>query len=413
MRILTGKAAEAKVASLADRKSRLADVEPRVSRIVNGVRKKGDAALRRYAAKWDGLSPGEPLRVADVEIEAAWKMAPASLRTSLHHAARNIRRYCESQRPREWRLNYCGISLGQLVRPIESVGCYVPGGRYPLLSTLLMTVIPAQVAGVEQIRVVSPSPGLELLAAAGLLGVREFYRVGGAHAIAALAYGTSTIPRVDKIVGPGNRYVTAAKKLVSFDCAIEFLAGPTETLILSSSGRPEFIAADLVAQAEHDPEALAIYITTSQTLAKRVLEQTARLACENTTAQESLRRNGTALVASSRPQALAWVNQIAPEHVTVEPKDLPLIRNAGSVFVGDYSAQAAGDYASGANHVLPTAGSARFRGGLHVLDFVKLIAVQQLSSRALQSIARTVTCLAGAEGLTAHAESIRLRCKVA
>jgi histidinol dehydrogenase len=218
---------------------------------------------------------------------------------------------------------------------------------------------------------------------------------------------------VEKIVGPGNRYVTAAKKLVCFDCPIEFLAGPTETVIFSTTGKPEFIAADLVAQAEHDPEALAILITTSRRLADSVVGHTSRLAGENTTAQLALRRNGLALVTSSRRQALAWVNQIASEHVTVEPEDVPLIRNAGSVFVGDYSAQAAGDYASGANHVLPTAGSARFRGGLHVLDFVKLIAVQQLSSRALRSISKTVTCLADAEGLRAHAESIRLRCNVA
>jgi histidinol dehydrogenase len=297
-----------------------------------------------------------------------------------------------------------------VVKPLESVGCYVPGGRYPLVSTVLMTVIPAQVAGVKNIRVVSPNPSAEVLGAAAMLGVGEFYRVGGAQAIAALAYGTESIPRVDKIVGPGNAYVTAAKKLVSFDCAIDFLAGPTEALIVSDSGNPDFIAADLVAQAEHDVESLAVFVTTSRKLAQAVSLSVARLAQGNRIAEESLGRRGAILVAASRKQAREWANRMAPEHITIAADDLPFIENAGSIFVGDYSAQAAGDYASGPNHVLPTSGQARFRGGLSVSDFVKVVTVQKLSRAGLRKIAPAIECLADAEGLPGHANSVRVRC---
>jgi histidinol dehydrogenase len=273
-----------------------------------------------------------------------------------------------------------------------------------------MTVIPAQVAGVRRVCVVSPQTRAEVLAAAGMLGVSEFYRVGGAQAIAALAYGTKTIRRVDKIVGPGNSYVTAAKKLVSFDCSIDMLAGPTEVVIVSDSGRPDFIAADLVAQAEHDPEALAIFITTHRELAEQVAGCVTTVVRRNEIARQSLQRRGAVLLASDRHQALEWANQIAPEHITVEASDLPLVRNAGSIFVGDYSPQSAGDYASGPNHVLPTGGAARFRGGLSVIDFVKQITVQKLTRPGLRQIAPVVMALAEIEGLRAHAESVRVRC---
>jgi histidinol dehydrogenase len=274
-----------------------------------------------------------------------------------------------------------------------------------------MTTIPAQVAGVKSIRVVSPKPSTEVLAAAAMLGVREFYRVGGAQAIAALAYGTDSIPKVDKIVGPGNAYVTVAKKLVSYDCAIDFLAGPTESVVMSYVGVPEFIAADLVAQAEHDPEALAVFITTSRELARSVRLSAAKLAKGNRTAVESLRERGAILVAASQDEARDWANRLAPEHITVDADDLPFIQNAGSIFVGNYSAQAAGDYASGPNHVLPTSGQARFRGGLGVTDFMKIITVQQLSADGLRRIAPAIEGLAKAEGLQAHARSIRVRCE--
>jgi histidinol dehydrogenase len=411
MRIVSGRGADALVERLAARGSRLSGLEPQVRKIVESVRRGGDRSLRRYAERWDGLAAKQSLRVSEDEMAAAWGTVPPKLRKALRQAAQTIRRFCEWQKPASWMRARDGISLGQIVRPLESVGCYVPGGRYPLVSTLLMTVIPAQVAGVKKIRVVSPKPSAEVLAAAAMLGVGEFYRVGGAQAIAALAYGTPSIPRVDKIVGPGNAYVTVAKKLVSFDCAIDFLAGPTEAVVLSDSGVPEFIAADLVAQAEHDPETLAVLITTSRELARSVKVAATQTAKGNPTAQKSLRARGAILIAVSREQAREWANRIAAEHITVEAEDLPSIRNAGSVFVGDYSAQAAGDYASGPNHVLPTSGQARFRGGLSVADFVKVITVQQLSAAGLKRIAPAIECLAAAEGLPAHARSIRVRCE--
>jgi histidinol dehydrogenase len=409
MRILTGGAAEARVRTIAARATRLEEVEPRVRRVVDDVRRGGDRALRRYAAQWDGLGAKDPLRVSEKQIVTAWRGASPQLRRALKRAAANIRQFCEWQKPHKWRRSRDGISLGVLVRPLESVGCYVPGGRYPLVSTLLMTVIPAQVAGVKNIRVVSPNPRPEVLAAAGMLGVKEFYRVGGAQAIAALAYGTESIPRVDKIVGPGNAFVTAAKKLVSFDCAIDMLAGPTEAAVVSDDGNPRFIAADLVCQAEHAPDTLALFITSKRRMADAVAACVKDAAEENPIAHESLAKSGAILVARSHQQALDWANQIASEHITVARKDVAFIQNAGSVFVGDYSAQAAGDYASGPNHVLPTGGAARFRGGLSVMDFVKLIAVQELSARGLRKIAPTVQTLALTESLRAHAESVRIR----
>ena len=410
MRVLAGRAAEKRVEQLAGRASRLDAVEPQVRRIVADMRRNRDRALMKYTRKWDGLRPGQSLRVAPAEIRAAWKAASPDLRSALERAAANIRRFCEWQKPVEWMKKNDGISLGQLVRPLDSVGCYVPGGRYPLPSTLLMTVIPAQVAGVPEIRVVSPTPRPETLAAAALLGVTEFYRVGGAHAIAALAYGTRSIARVDKIVGPGNLYVTAAKKMVAFDCAIDFLAGPTEVVIVAESGEDEFIAADLVAQAEHDPETLPVFITSSRYLSERVASCATEIAKSNVIARQSLAVNGVVLLARSHAQALEWANLIAPEHITVAREDVASVRSGGSVFVGGYSPQAVGDYGSGPNHVLPTAGAARYRGGLSVLDFLKVITVQELSSAALRRIAPVVVRLAEAEGLRAHAESVRLRC---
>ena len=245
----------------------------------------------------------------------------------------NIRRYCEWQKPQEWRHEiHPGVCVGQLVRPLESVGCYVPGGRYPLPSTLLMTVIPAQVAGVPQIRVVSPRPAQATLAAAAFLGVREFYRVGGAQAIAALAYGTESIPRVNKIVGPGNRYVTAAKKLVAFDCAIEFLAGPTEAVFISEQGDPVFIACDLVAQAEHDPDALCVLITSSRGLAKAVQAEVQRRTRANPIAAESLSRRGAILLLTSLDQAVETANRIAPEHLTLPAALAPRFKTPARFF---------------------------------------------------------------------------------
>src|SRR5580658_1402718 len=415
MRVVSGRQAVETLERLAARGARFKELEPRVRRIIGAVRNDarsgGERSLRRYAERWDGLAAAQPLRVSAEEMAVAWRAIAPGLRKSLRQAAQNIRRFCKWQMPRDWSRTRSGRRLGQLVRPLSSVGCYVPGGRYPLVSTVLMTVIPAQVAGVKNIRVVSPRPSAEVLAAAAMLGVPEVYRVGGAQAIAALAYGTSSIASVDKVVGPGNSYVTVAKKLVSFDCAIDFLAGPTEAVVLSDSGVPGFIAADLVAQAEHDAEALVAFITTSRELARAVKTSVVGLTKGNATAHKSLRARGAILIAASREQAREWANRIAPEHLTVSTEDLRFVQNAGSVFVGDYSAQAAGDYASGPNHVLPTAGQARFRGGLSVVDFVKVVTVQQLSAAGLKGIAPAIECLADAEGLPAHARSIRVRCE--
>ena len=285
-----------------------------------------------------------------------------------------------------------------------------PGGRYPLPSTLLMTVIPAQVAGVQRIVVASPNPAPEILAAAAMLGITEFYRVGGAQAIAAFAYGTETISAVDKIVGPGNAYVTAAKKLVAFDCAIDMLAGPTEIVVTSEKGKPDWIAADLVAQAEHDPDALAIFVTTTATLARIVVGEVKRQSRSNPTARESIRRNGVAIVARTADEAHQITNRLAPEHLTVDSEaDLAWVRNAGSVFIGPYSAQPLGDYISGPNHTLPTSGLARVRGGLSVADFLKVITVQEYSLTACGDSVPQLSLLAEAEGLHGHAEAIRAR----
>lgn len=409
MRELAGSKAAAQVEALANRVGRLESVEPAVRAILADVRRNGDRALLKMASRWDGLQKGQALRVSEKEMQTALKSMPADLVDSMRQAVANIRRFAQWQLPKSWTRGSGGVRAGQMVLPLQSVGCYVPGGRYPLPSTLLMTVIPAQVAGVERICVVSPQPRPETLAAAALLGVKEFYRVGGAQAVAALAYGTASVPPVNKIVGPGNLYVTAAKKQVAFDCAIDFLAGPTEALVVQHSGRADYIASDLVAQAEHDSEAGCVFITTSRRLAQRVDREVTERSKDNPTARESLQRNGVILLATSRTEAMQWANRIASEHLTVEERDLPLVRNAGSVFASAHSAQAAGDYIVGPNHVLPTAGIARSRGGLTVLDFVKVITVQNLSQQGIRRVAPAAIRLAEAEGLAAHAASLRVR----
>jgi histidinol dehydrogenase len=389
----------------------LDSVMPAVRRIVDSVRKQGDRALLRYAAQFDGLSGADALRVTTADMKGAWDSLGPRLRDALTTAAAQIRGFARRQHPQSWsRSPVPGLTTGQLVRPLGSVGCYVPSGRHPLPSTLLMTAIPAQVAGVERIVVVSPKPAPETLAAAHLLGISEFYRAGGAQAVAALAYGTDTIARVDKIAGPGNLFVTAAKRLVAFDCAIDMLAGPTEIVVTSNRGRPPDIASDLVAQAEHDPEALAVFITTRGDLASEVVAEVRRRVRNNAVAREALDRNGLVFIAASAAEARAITNRIAPEHLTVDAaSDLDWVQNAGSVFVGRWSAQAMGDYISGPNHTLPTGGLARLRGGLSVNDFIKLITVQQYSTEAFRTLGPKAELLAEAEGLTGHAQAIRTR----
>ena len=384
---------------------------PAVRRIVADVRKQGDCALLRYASQFDGLAGPAELRVTQDQMAAAWEETDPALREALSTAAEQIRGFAKKQMPASWNSSPCkGLRTGQLVRPLGSVGCYVPSGRHPLPSTLLMTAIPAQVAGVQRIVVVSPKPAPETLAAAHLLGITEFYRLGGAHAVAALAYGTGTINRVDKVVGPGNLYVTAAKRLVAFDCAIDMLAGPTEIVVTSELGQAADIASDLVAQAEHDPAALAIFITTRTDLAKEVITEVKLRSRNNAVAREALNRSGLAIVASNVNEARQITNRLAPEHLTVDAaSDLKWVQNAGSVFVGRWSAQPMGDYISGPNHTLPTGGMARVRGGLSVNDFVKLITVQEYSQRGLRTLGPQAALLAEAEGLVGHAAAIHIR----
>lgn len=386
-------------------------VLPAVKKIVGDVRRRGDRALLRYAAKFDGLADAGALSVTKEEMAAAWEATSAELQQALMTAAGQIRGFAVEQLPASWIAeDVPGLMTGQMVRPLSAVGCYVPSGRHPLPSTLLMTAIPAHVAGVQRIVVVSPKPARETLAAAHLLGVTEFYRLGGAHAIAALAYGTASIERVDKIVGPGNLYVTAAKRLVAFDCAIDMLAGPTEIVVTSERGRAEDIAADLVAQAEHDPEALAILITTNEELAKAVVAETKLLSAQNPVARVSLARNGLVILAGTVDEARELTNRIAPEHLTVDAvSDLDWVRNAGSVFIGRWSPQPMGDYISGPNHTLPTGGTSRVRGGLSVNDFVKLITFQKYDRQALGVLGPKAALLADAEGLTGHAATISAR----
>jgi histidinol dehydrogenase len=411
MRILKGAAAERYVRMLERRGSTdLTEVGPVVKRVVRTVRKEGDRALRRCAMKWDGLEKGEALRVSEDEMLAAWKSTDPELQDAIRDAAANIRQYCEWQKPPEWQREiYKGVCVGQVIRPLQSVGCYVPGGRYPLPSTLLMTVIPAQVAGVKEIRVVSPHPTQATLAAAAFLGVHEFYRIGGAQAVAALAYGTESIPRVDKIVGPGNRYVTAAKKMVAFDCAIDFLAGPTEAVFVSKGGKASYIAADLVAQAEHDADALCVFITPTPRLAKNVSKEVQRRISEISTARKSLSRRGAIIMCDSMEEAVEFSNRIAPEHLTLPEELLPLVENAGSIFLNEFTPQTAGDYTSGPSHVLPTGGMARVRGGLSVLDFARIVSVQQVSEAGLRRIGPSAITLAKAEGLIGHVQSLQVR----
>ncbi|QHS51956.1 histidinol dehydrogenase [Edaphobacter sp. 12200R-103] len=408
----TAKSAAALIASIERRGAvNTAKVEPVVRRILADIQKNGDTALHKYAAKFDGLPKKQPLLVTREEMRAAWEETAPELQAAMMIARGNILAFAEAQLPQEWSFDATdGVKTGQIVRPLSSVGCYVPGGRYPLPSTLLMTATPAQVAGVERIVVCSPKPVRETLAAAYLAGVTEFYRIGGAQAIAALAYGTDTIAPVDKIVGPGNLFVTAAKTLVSTQCGIDMPAGPTEIVVTSERGYAPGIAADLVAQAEHDPETLAILITSNEKLANDVADEVKLQAKSNKIAKQSLAAQGAIFITQTVEEARELTNRLAPEHLTVDSaSDLKWVQNAGSVFVGDYAPQSMGDYVSGPNHVLPTGRVGRVRGGLSVLDFVKIITVQDYTRKGLGKLGPHAIALATAEGLTGHAESVRVR----
>ena len=390
------------------RKTRLLnDAAAVVAPIIADVRDRGDAALLDYARKYDGF-------VGDtVLIEPKGVLLP-DFEKAIDHAARNIREFAQQQLPLDKMTTFSdGRRLGQVVRPIASMGAYVPAGRYPLPSTLLMTIIPAQVAGVPITCVACPRPSIEILGTAAKLGVSKFFCMGGAQAIAAFAFGTETVPRVERIVGPGNAYVAAAKKLISGDCAIDFIAGPSEVLIIAEDGNPAWIAADMLAQSEHDVDASAILLTTSESLAHAVQAEIETQLCDLSTAptaRASIDNNGAIVLCETIEQALDFSDSLAPEHLVLHDASwLPGITNAGSVFLGPFSPEAAGDYASGPNHVLPTSGQARLRGGLSAADFVKVISVQELSAHALNELVPTITTIARAEGLEAHARSVEVR----
>ena len=385
------------------------ETEQRVSHIVADVRTNGEAALLRYAREFDHLEG--PIEISRKEMQTSAKTVPARVRTAIRVAAKNIRAVAKRQVPRGWKVRVgAGLTVEQRIVPLDRVGCYVPGGRYPLPSTVLMTAIPARVAGVKEVIAVCPKPDAVVMAAALEAGVSRFFRIGGAQAIAALAYGTASVPRVDKIVGPGNRYVAAAKAQIAADCGIDFYAGPTEIVIVATRGPAEWIAADLIAQAEHDPDARAVLITTSRALANKVGAAVDAAMPPTGPAAESIRAHGGIIVTRSKSEAIALANEAAAEHLVVDDDRMAAkVRCAGSLFVGAWSAQVAGDYAIGSNHVLPTAGAARGRGGLSAADFVRQITVQRLTQKGLEQIGPAVIDLATAEGLLAHAESIAVR----
>lgn len=408
-------ATETTLMTLREREDRAA--QRVAARIVGDVRTRGDVALNEWSRKLDGIELSrEELWVSRAEMAAAKKRTGRDFLRAVDHAAENVRRVAERQMPGEWSLRVePGVRIRQIVRPIESIGCYIPGGRFALFSTLVMTVVSAQVAGVRRIVAACARSNTELLAAADLLGVTCLARIGGAQAIAALAHGTKRIARVDKIFGPGNRYVTAAKQIVSGDCAIDLPAGPTEAIVLTDRGNPRWIAADLLAQAEHAPDAASYLVTTSRELALQVQQEVAtqlKALSKDNPAQISCEKAGAILLAKSEKEAVAFVNRFAPEHLSLPEGNnglLDQIHSAGTVFIGSLSAQPLGDYASGSNHVLPTGGWARRRGGLSANDFVKCITVQTIDPRGFRRLAGDVQALARAEGLLAHASAVEVR----
>ena len=409
MRIVSSSNRRAVAELLSATRIRDRKTESRANEIVSRVRRQGDTALTRYARDLDGLTGS--IEVPRRSWESESRSVARDVRKAIAAAARHIRSVSKRQVPKGWRHHVApGLSVEQRVVPLSRVGCYVPAGRYPLPSSLLMTAIPARVAGVADVVVCCPRPDATVFAAAIEAGVDRLFRIGGAQAIAAMAYGTATVPRVDKIVGPGNRWVSAAKSLVSADCGIDFYAGPTEILIVATSGQARWIAADLLAQAEHDPDARAVMITTNRGLAERVAAEVDRQMPGGGPAKQAVARHGGIVLCRSANEAIDLANSAAAEHVVVGTEALARrITNAGAIFIGGWTAQVAGDYAIGSNHVLPTAGAARHRGGLNAADFVKLVSVQRVTRRGLNKIANTVTMLARAEGLEAHARSIEAR----
>lgn len=403
---------------IAGRRKGLEDVREKVQEIIAAVRQRGDSALLEFARKYDSTGTLS-LRVGEEEFEAAYEEVDSELVESLLEAEARITRYHELLKPRDLWLQEVepGILLGEKVTPLDRVGIYVPGRRAAYPSSVLMNAIPAKVAGVREICCCTPPPIHPLtLVALDVVGVREVFRAGGAQAVAAMALGTESIRKVQKIVGPGNVYVTMAKILLREEAEIDFPAGPSEIgIIADDSANPVFVAADILAQAEHDPEAACILITTSEPLAiavKKEIERQSAAMARAEILRESLNKSGY-LVTKDIDEAIREMDRVAPEHLSIQVSDpLPVlqrVRHAGAIFVGPFSPVACGDYASGTNHVLPTAGYAKVYSGLDVMHFCKRISVQQLTRDGLETLAGVVESLAEAEGLQAHAESVRVR----
>ncbi len=395
------------------RAARMSEAEQAVRPILDDVREKGDKALLGYARKFDNLTR-KSVAVPQAELAAAEARLTGEFKRAVKTSAKNVREYAKLQLPQAKRSEPApGLKLSQIVRPLETVAAYVPAGRYPLPSTVIMTLVPAVVAGVTNIMVCAPRGVDEIFGTAHMLGATHVFEMGGAHAIAAFAFGTKTVPRADRIVGPGNIYVAAAKKLLAGEVGIDFVAGPTEILIIAADGNPRWLAADMLAQAEHDTDASAVLLTTSKSLAMAVaaeVETQLSSLPTATVARKAIERNSAVIVVGSLDEAIELSNRFAPEHLSLHDASLlGRVRHAGSVFLGPLSPEAAGDYASGPNHVLPTSGVARLRGGLSAADYVKTISVQQLSLPALKRLEGAITVLARAEGLEAHARSVEVR----
>ena len=398
---------------LARKAARFTEAEQTVAPILEAVRRRGDKAVIEYARQFDGFDRPS-LRVSESELKTAQGSLSIEFRDAVKVASANIRAYAKLQLPApKSAIISPGLKVGQVIRPLDTVAAYIPAGRYPLPSTVLMTVIPALVAGVPNVCVTSPRFVPEIFGTAALLKTPHVFQIGGAHAIAAFAYGTKTVPKADRIVGPGNIYVAAAKKLLAGDVGIDFIAGPTEILMIAEDGNPAWIAADMLAQAEHDTDASAVLLTTSKQLALAVqseIERQLTTLPTAPTARKAIDKNSAVILVRTLDEAIEISNRFAPEHLSIPDASLVKgIRHAGSIFIGQYSPEAAGDYASGPNHVLPTSGAARLRGGLSAMDFVKIISTQELTAAALRNLETTITTLARAEGLEAHARSVEVR----
>jgi len=389
-----------------------------VKNILRDVKERGDIAIREYTKEFDKIDVQE-FRLTEKDIKEAYDQVDSKTLEALRFAADNIREFAKSQLKgtENFEINNKGVIIGQRIVPLDSVGCYVPGGRYPLPSTALMTVIPAKVAGVKNIVVCSPKISSVTIVAADIAGADSIYRIGGVQAIGAMAYGTETVPRVNKIVGPGNKYVAAAKKEVYGLVGIDFIAGPSEVLIIADEfANPNLIAADMLAQAEHDPSSRAELITFKIDFAKRVelslKEQLSKLKTREVAGQ-SIEDNGAIIIARTPEEAIEIANKRAPEHLELQLKDvegiIPKLRNYGSLFIGEYSAEVFGDYCSGPNHTLPTNGCARYTGGLSVKDFLKVLTFQKVTKEASTILIPVASKLAEVEGLYAHKNAADIR----